>query len=230
MIVATSARLATLGPRLRTAILVLAALFVAHDAVYLGRYGHGPGYDHAMSALGHDAYWVPVSVLLTAGVALLVLAGIAGHVRLHAAAGRTDDASPVGPSYPGELVRTWLRLFPSVAILFTIQENVEHLIGGGDLVGLSPLVGAADDVALPILAATTFVLAAVGAVVRWRIRVLEARVACAARRLFALVRVVAVPTAWLLVGASVVHRWVTVRPDAGRAPPRSLHSNAVTTA
>jgi hypothetical protein len=230
MIVLTSPRLASLAPRLRQVILALAAVFVAHDAIYVTRFGIGAGYARAMSAHGHDAYWAPVSIVLTALVALVALAALAAYLRLRAEAARAGAVSVVGPSYVGELAGVWLRLFPTVAALFAIQENVEHLVVDGHLVGVAPLVGGGSAVVLPVLATTTFVLAAVGAVVRWRIRVLEARVAAAIRQRFAFVRAVTRPAGWEIVAATVAHRWIIDRRDAGRAPPLRLRAIAVTTA
>ncbi len=76
MIVPAAHRLASLAPRMRQAILMLAALFVAHDAIYLARLGAGDGYARAMSAQGHDAYWAAVLFVLSAGVALVGIATV----------------------------------------------------------------------------------------------------------------------------------------------------------
>jgi len=77
MMVPASPRLAKLASRLRQAVLVLAALFVAHDAIYVARFGVGSGYAQAMTAMGHDAYWAPISILLTIGVTTIGVVGIA---------------------------------------------------------------------------------------------------------------------------------------------------------
>jgi hypothetical protein len=230
MTVRASPRLAYLAPRLRQAILVLAALFVAHDAIYLARFGIGDGYARAMSALGHDAYWAPVSVLLTAGVALVVLATFVAYRRLRADAVGAAVIPATGPSYLHELASVWLRLFPTVAVLFAVQENVEHLAVDGHLTGIEPLIGPGSSIVLPVLAVTTFVLAAAGAVVRWRVRVLEARIASAVRQRFALASGVNQPADWDTVAAAIAHRWILGRRDAGRAPPSNLQTNAVPTA
>jgi hypothetical protein len=223
MIVLASPRLAVVAAWLRQAILVLAALFVAHDAIYIARYGIGDGYAHAMAAQGHDAYWAPMAIVLAVGVLLVGLGTALAYRRLaNAAAG--GQPSGRGLSYPAELGGVWLRLFPTVAALFAIQENVEHLVVEGHVGGLAPLGG----LTLPVLAATTFVLAALGALVRWRIRGLAAAVAAAARpRLRPAVRLVH-PARWQIVGAIVARRWTIGRLDAGRAPPGGLHDPATT--
>ena len=118
----------------------------------------------------------------------------------------------------------WAPLFGLVAVAFAIQENVEHLAGHGHLIGLGALGGPEYPLALPVIALVTLVAAALGAVVRWRIGVLEARLAgrlplgerqggLAARR---------APARWAEVAAVRVHAGFLVRLDAGRAPP--LHA------
>jgi hypothetical protein len=233
MILLASPRLVSLAPRLRQTILVLAALFVAHDAVYVARFGIGAGYARAMTAQGHDGYWAPASFLLVIGLAVVALVGLAAY------RGLTSDAKGIGraadadgrPSYVAELATIWLRLFPTVAILFAIQENLEHLAVDGHLAGIAPLVGPGSAAVLPVLAATTFALAAVGAVVRWRIRVLVARIAAAvAGQRYLRLTATARPSAWGIVAATIAHRWIIGRRDAGRAPPGRLHAIAILTA
>jgi hypothetical protein len=230
MVVPASPRLAWLAPRLRQAILVLAALFVAHDAIYIARHGLGEGYARAMSAAGQHAYWLPVSVVITVGVALVVLTALMGYRRLRSAEDEIGADAVGGQPYLAELASVWLRLFPSVAILFVVQENVEHLAAGASLVGVTPLLGSGSAIVLPVLAATTFVLAAIGALVRWRVRILEARLSRAIGPRFERLRAVVRPAGWDTVAAIVAHGWIIVRLDAGRAPPQRLQAIAVTTA
>jgi hypothetical protein len=232
MIVLASPRLASLGPRIRQVLLVLGALFVAHDAIYVARYGIGDGYARAMTAQGHDGYWAPASFLLVVGVAVVALLGLAAYRRLRSEAEGIDQPALAegGSSYLAELAGIWLRLFPTIAVLFAIQENIEHLAVDGHLAGVAPLVGPGSAVVLPVLAATTFVLAAVGAVVRWRIRVLVARIAAAARHRYPRPAAISQPCRWGIVAASIAHRWIVGRRDAGRAPPLRLHAIAALTA
>ena len=222
MVVRTTPRLATLGPRLRNAVLILFALFVAHDAVYLAQFGLGARFATAMSQGGHDLYWAPVSLAIGVGVALIFLVAVALMARLELRAVGTTGDMWDGPSYLHELASTWLRLFPTVAVLFAIQENVEHFLVDGHLVGLWALAGAAGSVVLPVLAATTFVLASLGSLVRWRIRVLEARIASSRRATYPRPTASRRPKGWADVGAVVAHRWILDRRDAGRAPPALL--------
>ncbi len=222
MIVRTTPRLAKLGPRVRLAVLVLFSLLVAHDGIYLAQFGWGSGFQQAMSEGGSHAYWLPTSIAIAlAGVATF-LATLAVLVRLQQSASRLVQGHAEGPGYASELVRTWKRLYPLVTLLYGVQENVEHLASHGHLAGLDPLFGPGSDLALPVLAFTTFVLAAIGALLRWRISVLEGRMARARRAVFPRIEAHAQPAGWRMVAAIVAHGRILVRRDAGRAPPPFL--------
>lgn len=221
MIVSATPRIARVGSRLRAIALVLAALFAAHDAIYLARYGPGTGYAVAMSASGHDGYWLPASLLIVAAAAVAFLSALLVLDRLERV---VHSAPPVrartGPSYGGELVNLWPRLLVAVAVLFAIQENLEGLAAGGRLVGLDPLFGPDAWLVPPVLAITTLVLAAVGAVLRWRVRVLRARVEAARRaQVFGRLHASTPSRRWLTTPAGVSRGLAASRPDAGRAPP-----------
>jgi hypothetical protein len=229
MIVRTTPRWATLGPRLRNSILVLFALFVAHDAIYLAQFGTGAPFAQAMTDGGHDGYWVPASLVVGAAVALTFLGVLGALARLERQAQCIGGAGN-GPSYWSELGSTWLRLFPTVGLLFGIQENVEHLFIDGHVAGLDPLFGPGTSLTVPVLAATTLVLTAIGSLVRWRIRVLEARLAGAERQTFQRVSAICQPGHWTTIAAAIAHRRILDRRDAGRAPPSILPRIAVATA
>jgi hypothetical protein len=205
---------------------VLFALFVAHDAIYVAQYGVGDAYARAMSAGGHDAYWTPTRLVLGMSAALIFVLTLRLLGRLRRGAADTPE-TPGGPSYVEELGRTWLRLFPTVAVLFVAQENLEHLATDGHLPGLGFLAGS---LTLPVLATTTFVLAAIGSLLRWRIRLLEARMAAATRARFAPPVAMVGDRGWLVIAAAIAHFWILGRRDAGRAPPSILRPNVVATA
>lgn len=229
MIFRTTPRLATIGPRLRNAVLVLFTLFVAHDAIYVAQFGVGARFAQAMTDGGHDVYWAPVSLAVGAVAALIFLATLGLLSRLYRQAAQTGPSQSPGPAYLNELASTWLRLFPTVGLLFALQENVEHFLVDGHVIGLEPLLEPGAMV-LPVLAATTFVIAALGSLVRWRIRVLEARIAAATRQTYARPSATRRPHEWAAIAAAARHRWMLDRRDAGRAPPFILHRKTVATA
>jgi hypothetical protein len=218
MVVQTTATRARLGARIRNVVLVLFALFVAHDAIYMAQYGLGEGYARAMSEGGHDAYWTPTAAVIGIVAALVFLVSLGVIARLQRQSGARMPGPVIsGPSYLHELGATWVRLLPMVVALYTIQENLEQLGVDGHLPGLAVLDGG---LVLPIIAATTLLVAAIGSLLRWRIRVLVARIAAIARanrfpRPTASIR----PPAWRSIAAAVAHHWLLVRPIAGRAPP-----------
>ena len=215
---------------LRFGLLALACLGLAHDAVFAAEHGLGAGFAQAMSAGGHDGYWPIFSVVVVISFTLLGLSTAVRIGRL-AGAGRplSGRGAPTGlalrgrpaRSYLQDLRALWLPLLALTASGFTIQENIEHLAGHRHLIGLGALAGPEYPLALPAIALVTLVAAALGALVRWRIAVLEARVAGrlhvarprghAARR---------PAERWLDVASILAHARFLTRLDAGRAPPR----------
>ena len=207
---------------LRFAGLVLIALFLSHDAVFLARYGAGRAMDEAMTAGGHDSWWTPFMLGVLAVAAGLSVAsayrmGRLSALRASIGAARIDRVD--GPRYAAELARIWGRLLPAVVFALLVQENVEHLATEGHVAGLDPLAGA---LTIPVIALVTFVVAAVGGLVRWRIRTLEAAIAAARAAAWPRPRPAALPAHARLAAALLAHRWLLARRDPGRAPPAVL--------
>jgi hypothetical protein len=203
------------------------AVWLAHDAVFAVEHGIGAGFAQAMRTGGHDAYWPAFSILAAVVTTILSLRAAVRIGRLGRQAGPwtgrhrpTGGAADRAPGYLRELVRLWLSLFVVVATAFAIQENVEHVAGHGHVLGLGALIGPEYPLALPVIGLVTLAAAALGAIVRWRIGVLEARLANrqpAARPVGAAARRPA--SRWADVAALRVRTWFLVRLDAGRAPP-----------
>jgi hypothetical protein len=225
----TSSRTARLLRALRFGALALVSVAVAHDAIFAAQYGIGAGFVWAMQAGGHDGYWPAFSVLVVVVATVLGLRAAVRLGRLSGGSGRRDTAGlrPVAAhrirhGYRRELARLWPPLSAVVAVAFAVQENVEHLAGHGHLIGLGALTGPEYPLAVPVLALVSLAAAALGALVRWRIAVLEARLAgrlhvarprgLAARR---------PPRGWADVAALRALAWFVVRLDAGRAPPHT---------
>ncbi|MEO8230178.1 MAG: hypothetical protein ABI628_10510 [Chloroflexota bacterium] len=218
---------------LRFGLLALACLWLAHDAVFAAEHGLGAGFNEAMSAGGHDGYWPIFSTVVVIAVTLLGLWSAVRIGRLAAAGrgpsdrgGRSALAGPAkggrpARSYRQDLRALWLPLLALTATAFTVQENIEHIAGHRHLIGLGALAGPEYPLALPAIALVTLVAAALGALVRWRIAVLEARVAGRLHLGRPRGHEASRPAErWVDVASILAHSRFLTRPDAGRAPPR----------
>lgn len=221
----TSRSLASLWSAARFAALLVACLLVAHDVVYAAQFGLGEGFAWAMTERGHG-YWPAFTLLallaggLVAGLAGARLVVLAWRSRGLRTATQLDDPAPAARSYLREVGVLWPRLSVALVVAFAVQENVEHLARHDHPIGLGALTGPEYPLALPALALVGFVASALGALVRWRVAVLEARIAAATRVPLPRPLLAARPPAvWSLTGALSALHWILVRPDAGRAPP-----------
>jgi hypothetical protein len=165
-------------------VLAVLACMLAHEASYQLMYRGPESYRAAMTLLGHEGYWVGLSVAV--GSAVLALTGVAAVQlrRLHAEAATTpalaadEEAGPT--AYLRLVAGTWIRLALLAALAYTAQENLEALTAGLPLRGLDVLLGHGLLPLLIILAATLLMSLAV-ALIRWRRRILLGRIAAAAR-------------------------------------------------
>lgn len=227
MTFATSPSTARLWRAIRFALLLLVCLLVAHEAVFVAQFGPGASFAVAMSERGHDGYWAEFT--LFAGLAGALLACLAAarlaalSWRRHALGARELPDEPGIGSYLHELGGLWPRLVVALVLAFTVQENVEHLATHDHLIGVAALTGPEYPLALPVLTLVALGAAALGALVRWRVAVLEARIAAAARsRLPRPLSGDPRPAGWWVAAAVCAHRWILARRDAGRAPPLLL--------
>ncbi|MDA8202259.1 MAG: hypothetical protein M0Z49_05805 [Chloroflexi bacterium] len=205
-----------------TGALVLAALALGHELIYLLAHGFGEGYARAMQESGHDRYWTSfvLIVLVVTGCLGVVAAAQwrrlrrlaadvqAGTVRLQGG-GLDRFLELLGP--------LWLRVSAGTIAAYLIQENIETASIGAPLPGLGVL-GGEHMIALPVLFAVSLAVAAVGALVGWRREVLLARIRAAARRRFR--AVVAVLRPALAVDRPASRR--EGRRNGVRAPPLGL--------
>jgi hypothetical protein len=172
--------------RLEFVAMTSVSLVVAHNLVFV--LGYGAAYGEALSRTGHgDAWQTAVITVLGAGAGLLGVAlwrlyrlGLLARAHGHRAAGLRE--SRVEAVDPG-VARLWGRLTAATASLFLVQENVEHLLSGHQLPGLSVLGSAEYPDALLVIGAVALVVALVGSLIRWRRAVLTNRIAAAIRRL-----------------------------------------------
>ncbi len=210
----------------RFALLAIVCLAVAHDAVFAMENGVGAGFAAAMRNGGHDEYWPFFSVLVVVAGTVLGLRAVVRLGRL----GRMADRRPrrsgtiaglsTRRAYLAESSGLWILLFGTVAGAFTLQENLEHVLGHGHLIGLGALIGPEHPLALPVIGLVALAASALGALVRLRIALLEARVGTRQRRDRPRRHAARRPApGWAIVAALRVRAWSLVRLDAGRAPP-----------
>lgn len=167
------------------AIVVAVTLALAHDLTFLVRYGSA--YGEALVHAGHGQAWTNAALACVAlGVALLLAAG--GQLWRLAFAARASAPSttpaPFAAGRLGDLVRSWAglaaRLGAVVALLLTIQENIERAAIGLQAPDPAILASAEYPAALGIVAAVASAVAFVLALFRWRRDALLARIRAAA--------------------------------------------------
>jgi hypothetical protein len=174
-----------LGGLVAAAIVQLVALVLAHDLVFLARYGSN--YNEALVHAGHGGTWAAAAQTSLALGVLLAAAGIYRLVRLrlllreHAA---TPSSQPRRGQLPlRSLVAAWRRaailIAPATIALLTIQENIErwaiHQPMPGPVVLLTPEYAGGLWIAFAVGVAAAFVVA----LFRWRRETLLARLRAA---------------------------------------------------
>jgi hypothetical protein len=196
------------------------ALLASHDAVFIAQDGPDAGLAQVVLGAAHE-YWTPASLIL---LAIGVVVAIAANRRLRALRwrARTLGAAPLRAAPFGRrAVRAGALLFAVVAIGFLLQENAEHYIAHGHLIGLGALIGPEYPLALPVIAVMTAVGGVVvglfgGAVERLAVAIAEALANLRHR-----------PQRRISLGtiALVLPREpVLARAGAGRAPPTLARS------
>lgn len=196
-------------------IVQVAVLVLAHNLVYLARYGSL--YNEALIHSGHGDTWAAAAATslglggLAALIAIARLARLQLLVRREAATGELDRTA---------LLKTWLRIGPALALttvaLLTVQENLEQAALHGTSAGLGILLTPEYAGGLWIALAVGLVVGAVVALVAWRIRALAARLS-AARAATVRVRPASAPRPVFVVDRPATS--ILGRRSALRAPP-----------
>jgi hypothetical protein len=173
-----------LGGLLAAAIVQLVALVLAHDLVFLARYGSR--YNEELAHAGHGVTWAAaVEASLVLG-ALLAATGILRLVRLRLLLrARTKTASQDGRLPVRSLLTAWRRaallIAPSTVVLLTIQENVERWAIGRPMPGPAILLTPEYAGGLWITLVVGLAVALVVALFRWRRETLLARLQASRR-------------------------------------------------
>lgn len=229
MIIILDRRASAIAWLARLLLLAPAADLLAHDAIYRSLVSAAAaGRPQPLTEHGYWPLFVAVVVVLAVGGAwrsLRRLWRLEGALRARGS-GRLGTAGlsgarrsdPEVPGYHRELALLWPVVTLATAGLFLVQENLEHLAATGSWFGLAPLDGRLHPDALVFVAAASLVVAALGALVRWRVRVLESRLRVASRP-FPRPVPKRVGSGWWLVAAICRYERMLVRLDAGRAPP-----------
>lgn len=186
-----------IAPVVTALALQLVALVLAHDLVYLARFGSR--YGEALVHAGHGEVWsatvgstlaIAAALLVAGALRLAHLGMLVQRARTRAVAQRASRPAD-GSLDARELLRIWLRLAPRMAlvtvVLLTIQENLERSSLGGRMPGIGLLLSPEYPSALWITIAVGLAVALVAALFEWRRRALierlrSARLAAAPRR------------------------------------------------
>lgn len=161
------------------AALQLVAVVLAHELIFLARYGSI--YNEALVHAGHGAAWssaVTTSLALAgilAGLAVLQLVRLGVLVR-----SRAPVAGPAAADLPpGPLLRSWLwtglRMGLGSVVLLTLQENVERAAMGQAAPGIGILLAPEYAGGLWVTLAVALAVALIVALFTWQRRALLAR-------------------------------------------------------
>ncbi|HET7182812.1 MAG TPA: hypothetical protein VFI15_11320, partial [Candidatus Limnocylindrales bacterium] len=183
------ARIGRLGVIVVAAIVQLATLVLAHNLVYLARYGSR--FNEELVHSGHGDGWKAAAATSIGLSAIAATVAIVRLLRLHVLV-RRERTAPAGSRLErSALLRTWLRIAPALALstvaLLTLQENLEQLALHGASAGIGILITPEYAGGLWIALAVGLLIGVVVALVAWRLHVLatrlrEARSTAAAKR------------------------------------------------
>jgi hypothetical protein len=200
----------------RIAFWVLAglALLVSHDAIFLAQIGPGAPLLRVLRAGGHE-YWSTASMLIGAAALMAGIATVIRLVRLRRRAASLHATTRA--AHPARRVLTaWAALLAIVAIGFVLQENIEHFLAHGHVIGLGALAGPEYPLAIPVIGLVTAVAGlfagALGGAEASLREAIAVALAALARR----------PERQLTWPSSIVarpHIPILARSGAGRAPP-----------
>lgn len=166
-------------PRLAFWVAAGLSLLVSHDAVFLLQSGPAEGIVRIVRGPGH-AWWSVASLLLLA-IGAVAGAAAVGHLARLRRQARSIGAAAYGVR-PRGLRFSFVLLLAAVLAAFLIQENVEHYLAHGHVIGLGALVGPEYPLAVPVIAAVSTLAALVASLVAGTEEALERAIASALAR------------------------------------------------
>ena len=153
--------------------LQVVALVLAHDLVFLARFGSR--YGEALVHSGHGETWSTAVGTILAIATLLVLAGVLRLAQLGILV-RAETGSAPGALDLRQLLRLWLRIAPRIAVvsvvLLTVQENLERSSIAGSMPGPGILLSPEYPFGLWIALSVGLLVGLVAALFEWRRRAL----------------------------------------------------------
>ena len=168
-----------IGFTVRATVTALASLVLAHNLIFIA--GNGSRFGAALAQTGHDHGWT-VAALTSIGLAVSLLAVALRRLQQLRRTARGAGAIRL-PTEPGlrafarRWLAWWIALTLVTAVLFVIQENLEHAHIGTALPGLAVLASDAYPNAIAIILAVALGISLVAALLGWRSSVLVARIA-----------------------------------------------------
>ncbi len=171
-------------PALVVAVLSPLSLVLSHNLAFLLSYGSEMHL--ALRATGHDGAWSDAANLVVACSAALGLAGGARIAVLWLAVRRLgrEAGGATNPGWRGFgslLLRAWLGILAVTTAWYLVQEHLERLAVGQVAPLLDPLLAGGLGGPLLVIPAVSLLAALVGALFRWSVSALLARLTAAGR-------------------------------------------------
>jgi hypothetical protein len=165
------------GALAATAALVGLSTLAAHQVSYLATSRSAEAYAATMSATGHDSVWLPLVATVLVALTLVTFVTSRRLLDLSARAGRGGRRHVDVPlrDFAGMVGSLWPRFAAATTVAYAIQENVERVLAGRTPPGLDALI-AHGSIPIFVIVLSSLVVAAVTALVRWRARILVARI------------------------------------------------------
>lgn len=172
------------GFMVRAAVTALASLVLAHNLIFIA--GYGSRFGAVMAHTGHDHGWT-VAALTSIGLAVCLLAVALRRLQelRRTALGFGAMRLPTEPglrTFASRWLGWWIALTLVTAVLFVLQENLEHAHVATALPGFAVLASDAYPNAIAIILAVALGISLVAALLGWRSSVLTARIEAARPR------------------------------------------------